>query len=165
MIKLSTRLGDITIKLNEEKAPVTCANFKQYVEDGFYNGTIFHRVIPGFMVQGGGFEPGMNQKPTRENIKNEADNGLQNNRGTLAMARTNEPHSASSQFFVNVVDNGFLNHSAPNPAGWGYCVFAEVVAGMDVMDAIIALPTGTAGHHENVPSEDICIDTATVVEG
>ena len=165
MIKISTRLGDLTIKLHEDKAPETCANFKQYVEDGFYNGTIFHRVIPGFMVQGGGFEPGMGQKTTRTNIQNEATNGLANTRGTLAMARTNEPHSASSQFFVNVVDNGFLNHTAPNPAGWGYCVFAEVVEGMDVMDAIIALPTGSAGHHQDVPVEDIMIDSATVVEG
>lgn len=164
MIKISTRLGDITIKLNDEKAPLTCANFKQYVEDGFYNGTLFHRVIPNFMVQGGGFEPGMSQKTTRSNIKNEASNGLKNNRGTLAMARTNEPHSASSQFFFNVVDNAFLDHSAPNPAGWGYCVFAEVTEGMDVVDAIIGLTTGSAGHHQDVPVEDICIDTATVVE-
>lgn len=165
MIKISTRLGDVLIKLNEEKAPETCANFKQYVEDGFYNGTIFHRVIPGFMVQGGGFEPGMSQKPTRATIQNEAKNGLANNRGTLSMARTSDPHSASSQFFVNVVDNGFLNHTAPNPAGWGYCVFAEVVEGMDVMDAIVALPTGSSGHHQDVPVEDILIDSATVVEG
>jgi len=164
MIKISTRLGDILIKLHEEKAPLTCANFKQYVEDGHYDGTIFHRVIPGFMIQGGGFEPGMSQKATRETIKNEADNGLPNNRGTLAMARTNEPHSASSQFFINVNDNTFLNHSAPNPAGWGYCVFAEVVEGMDVADAIIALETGSAGHHQDVPVEDIAIDSATVVE-
>lgn len=164
MIKFQTRLGDIQIKLHEDKAPLTCANFKQYVEDGFYNGVLFHRVIPGFMIQGGGFEPGMNQKTTRENIKNEADNGLVNSRGTLAMARTNEPHSASSQFFINVVDNGFLNHSSPTPAGWGYCVFAEVVEGMDVADAIIGLETGAAGHHQDVPVEDICIDLAVIVE-
>lgn len=162
MIRLSTRLGDILIKLHEDKAPESCANFKQYVEDGFYDGTIFHRVIPGFMVQGGGFEPGMSQKSTRANIQNEANNGLQNMRGTLAMARTNEPHSASSQFFVNVADNAFLNHSAPNPAGWGYCVFAEVAEGMDTVDAIIGLNTGSAGHHQDVPVEDICIDKATV---
>lgn len=165
MIKISTRLGDITIKLNPEAAPETCANFQKYVEDGFYDGTIFHRVIPGFMVQGGGFVSGMSQKETRANIQNEANNGLANKRGTLAMARTNEPHSASSQFFINVVDNGFLNHTAPNPAGWGYCVFAEVVEGMDVMDAIVKLPTGSAGHHQDVPVEDIAIDSATVIEG
>jgi len=163
MIKFSTRFGDILIKLHEDKAPLSCANFKQYVEDGHYNGTIFHRVIPGFMIQGGGFEPGMTQKATRDTIKNEADNGLQNTRGTLAMARTNEPHSASSQFFINVVDNAFLNHSAPNPAGWGYCVFAEVVEGMDVADTIIKQATGSAGHHQDVPVEDILIDSATVV--
>lgn len=165
MIKISTRLGDIVIKLNEDAAPATCANFKQYVEDGHYDGTIFHRVMPNFMIQGGGFEPGMQQKATRDPIQNEANNGLSNTRGTLAMARTADPHSAGAQFFINVVDNPYLDHTAPNPAGWGYCVFAEVVEGMDVADAIVALPTGRAGHHENVPVEDIVIDSARVIEG
>lgn len=164
MIKLQTNHGDITIELNEDKAPETCANFKQYVADGFYDGTIFHRVINGFMIQGGGFEPGMKQKETRDQIKNEAENGLQNVKGSLAMARTNDPHSASSQFFINVKDNGFLNHTAPNAQGWGYCVFAQVTDGMDVIDAIKNVATGSSGMHQDVPKEDVIIEKAEIIE-
>ena len=164
MIKMTTNHGEITIELNEEKAPETCANFKQYVEDGFYDGTIFHRVINGFMIQGGGFEPGMNQKETRDPIKNEANNGLENVNGSLAMARTNDPHSASAQFFINVKDNGFLNHTGENMQGWGYCVFAQVTDGMDVVDAIKNVATGSSGMHQDVPVEDVIIEKAEVVE-
>jgi len=164
MIKMTTNHGEITIELNEEKAPETCANFKQYVEDGFYDGTIFHRVINGFMIQGGGMEPGMKQKETRDPIKNEADNGLTNDLGTIAMARTNDPDSATAQFFINVKDNGFLNHTSPTPQGWGYCVFGKVVDGMDVVEAIKGVATGSAGMHQDVPVEDVVIESVEVID-
>ncbi len=160
MVILHTNKGDIKIKLFEDKAPETVANFKQYVQDGFYDNTIFHRVIDGFMIQGGGFEPGMDQKATRAPIKNEADNGLANKRGTLAMARTPDPHSATGQFFINVKDNDFLNFQSPTPNGYGYCVFAEVVEGMDVVDAIKGVDTGSHGFHQDVPLEDVLIEKA-----
>ena len=163
MIKMTTNFGDILIELKTEEAPKTCANFEQYVKDGFYDGTIFHRVINGFMVQGGGMEPGMNEKETRENIENEANNGLKNNIGTLAMARTPDPHSASSQFFINIKDNDFLNFSSETANGWGYCVFAEVTEGMDVVDAIKNVQTGNNGGHQDVPVEDVVIESATIV--
>lgn len=160
MVKLHTNFGEITLELDAEKAPVTVANFLEYVNSGFYNNTIFHRVIDGFMIQGGGFEPGMNQKPTNENIKNEADNGLQNKAYTVAMARTPNPHSASSQFFINIADNDFLNYSAPTSSGWGYCVFAKVVGGTEVVDAIRKVKTGNKGGHQDVPLEDVIIERA-----
>lgn len=164
MIKLHTNHGVITIELNEDKAPDTCANFRQYVADGFYDGTIFHRVINGFMIQGGGFEPGMKQKPTRSPIRNEADNGLPNINGSIAMARTNDPHSATAQFFINVKDNPFLNHSSPTPQGWGYCVFGQVTDGMDVVDEIKKVATGNSGFHQDVPVNDVVIEKAEIVE-
>ncbi|MGY4876600.1 peptidylprolyl isomerase [Vreelandella aquamarina] len=164
MIVLQTNHGDITIELNHEKAPVTAANFEQYVRDGFYDGTLFHRVIDGFMVQGGGFDLDFNQKPTRDPIENEADNGLKNTKGTLAMARTQDPHSASSQFFINVNDNTFLNHTGKNLQGWGYAVFAEVTDGMDVVDAIRKVSTTRRGMHADVPAEDVVIEKAYVKE-
>ena len=157
LVQFKTNHGDFTIKLNEELAPISSANFLEYVNSGHYNGTIFHRVIPNFMVQGGGMEPGMTQKETRNEIENEAQNGLKNVRGSVAMARTNDPHSASSQFFINVVDNDFLNHSAPTSQGWGYAVFAEVTEGMDVIDAIREVPTGSSGFHQDVPVEDVLV--------
>ncbi|MEW5887931.1 MAG: peptidylprolyl isomerase [Pseudomonadota bacterium] len=163
MVKLTTNYGTITLELFADKAPETVKNFLGYVESGFYDGTIFHRVIDGFMIQGGGFEPGMKQKPTGEPIKNEADNGLANERGTIAMARTQAPHSATAQFFINVKDNSFLNHSAPTAQGWGYCVFGKVVEGMDVVDRIKAVPTGSRGFHQDVPREDVIIEQAEVV--
>ncbi len=163
MIKLTTNFGDILIELNHDKAPKTCENFEQYVKDGFYDGTIFHRVINGFMVQGGGMNPDMSEKDTRANIENEATNGLKNNMGTLAMARTPDPHSASSQFFINVKDNDFLNFSSETANGWGYCVFAEVTEGMDVVDAIKNVQTGNNGMHQDVPVEDVVIESATIV--
>ena len=162
MITLHTNHGDITIELDFDKAPKTAANFKQYAEDGFYNGTIFHRVIDGFMVQGGGMTPDMEQKEGRATIENEADNGLKNVTGTLAMARTSDPHSASSQFFINVKDNDFLNHSGKNNSGWGYCVFGKVSAGMDVVNKIKAVKTGSKGHHQDVPKEAVIIENVTV---
>lgn len=162
MIILKTNFGDIHIELDHEKAPVTAANFEQYVKDGFYDGVIFHRVINNFMIQGGGFEPGMKQKTTREPIKNEADNGLKNDNYTVAMARTMDPHSASAQFFINVKNNDFLNHSSPTPNGWGYAVFGKVVAGMDVVDKIKAVPTGNKAGHQDVPVEDVIIEKASV---
>jgi len=162
MITLHTNHGDITIELDFDKAPKTAANFKQYAEDGFYNGTIFHRVIDGFMVQGGGMNPDMTQKEGRASIENEADNGLKNVTGTLAMARTNDPHSASSQFFINVKDNDFLNHSSKSNSGWGYCVFGKVTAGMDVVEKIKAVKTGNKGHHQDVPKEAVLIEKVTV---
>lgn len=162
MITLHTNYGDIVIELDFEKAPKTAANFKQYVEDGFYNGTIFHRVIDGFMVQGGGFTEDFQQKETREMIQNEADNGLQNLTGTLAMARTNDPHSATAQFFINVKDNSFLNHSGKNSSGWGYCVFGKVTDGMDVVNKIKAAKTGSKGFHQDVPKEAVIIQSATI---
>lgn len=163
MIKLQTNHGDITIDLDAEKAPETAANFTQYVKDGHYDNTIFHRVIDGFMIQGGGFEPGMKQKPTRDNVKNEAKNGLKNNHYTVAMARTSDPHSASAQFFINTGDNDFLNHSAPTPQGWGYCVFGKVTAGTDIVDKIGKVKTGRKGFHEDVPLEDVVIKKAQIV--
>ena len=162
MIILQTNFGDITIALNHEKAPKTAANFEQYVRDGFYDNTLFHRVIDGFMVQGGGFDVDFNQKPTREPIENEADNGLANTTGTLAMARTQDPHSASAQFFINVADNDFLNHRGKNIQGWGYCVFGEVVEGMDVVERIKAVPTTRRGMHADVPADDVIIQRAYV---
>ena len=163
MITMTTNFGDIKIELNHDKAPATAANFEQYVKDGFYDGTIFHRVIDNFMVQGGGMEPGMKEKATREPIKNEADNGLTNALGTLAMARTMDPNSATAQFFINVADNKFLDHRSPTPDGWGYCVFGEVVEGMDIVDSIAQVTTGHAMGHADVPVEDVVITSATIV--
>lgn len=162
MITLHTNYGDIIIELDFDKAPKTAANFKQYVEDGFYNGTIFHRVIDGFMIQGGGFTEDFEQKETRATIENEADNGLQNLTGTLAMARTNDPHSATAQFFINVKDNSFLNHSGKNSSGWGYCVFGKVTGGMDVVNKIKGVKTGSKGFHQDVPKEAVIIQSATI---
>ncbi len=164
MIILQTNHGDIKIELDFEKAPNTAANFKQYVEEGFYDGTIFHRVIDGFMIQGGGFTPGMQQKSTRDPIECEADNGLKNELGTLAMARTMDPHSASSQFFINVKDNDFLNHSSKTAQGWGYAVFGKVVDGMDTVNAIKGVATTMAAGHQDVPAEDVVIEKAYVAE-
>ncbi|HLS75348.1 MAG TPA: peptidylprolyl isomerase [Nocardia sp.] len=161
-VNLETNFGPIVLELDEAKAPATVANFLEYVESGHYNGTIFHRVIPGFMVQGGGFEPGMRQKGTKAPIKNEATNGLKNDKYTVAMARTNDPHSATAQFFINVADNGFLNHTSPSPSGWGYAVFGKVVEGSEVVDKIAGVPTGSAGMHQDVPTEDVVITSATV---
>ncbi|MDH3343250.1 MAG: peptidylprolyl isomerase [Gammaproteobacteria bacterium] len=158
---LETSKGNITIELNDEKAPATVANFMKYVEDEFYNGTIFHRVIPNFMIQGGGFMPGMVQKMTENPVDNEANNGLSNVRGSIAMARTNDPHSATAQFFINHKDNGFLDHTAPTGQGWGYCVFGMVTDGMDVVDAIAGVATATEGGHGDVPTETITIDKVT----
>lgn len=162
MITLNTNFGDIRIELDTEKAPKTAANFKQYVEEGFYNGTIFHRVINGFMIQGGGFDENMQQKETRASIENEADNGLKNEVGTLAMARTSDPHSATAQFFINVKDNDFLNHTSKDMQGWGYCVFGKVTEGMDVIDKIKAVATGNHGPHQDVPQEAVIIEKASV---
>jgi peptidyl-prolyl cis-trans isomerase B (cyclophilin B) len=164
MIILHTNFGDVTLELNHEKAPVTAANFEQYVKDGFYDGVIFHRVINGFMVQGGGFEPGMVQKETRGTIENEADNGLSNQAGTIAMARTMEPHSASAQFFINVSDNTFLDHTAKTMEGWGYTVFGTVVDGMDVVNKIKATSTTMRAGHQDVPVDDVVIESAELVE-
>jgi peptidyl-prolyl cis-trans isomerase B (cyclophilin B) len=162
VVKLSTNFGDFTIELDAEKAPITVANFLQYVEKGFYEGVIFHRVINGFMLQGGGFDADMKQKPTDAPIKNEADNGLTNDKYTIAMARTSVPDSASSQFFINVSDNDFLNHTAPTPSGWGYCVFGKVVEGIDVIDAIKGVATTSRAGHQDVPVEPVVILNATV---
>lgn len=164
MITFHTNFGDITIELDFEKAPVTAANFKKYAEDGHYDGTIFHRVIDGFMIQGGGFDMEMKQKATREPIKNEADNGLKNTLGTLAMARTMEPHSASAQFFINVKDNDFLNFRSKDTQGWGYCVFGAVKEGMDVVNKIKGVSTTTRAGHQDVPAEPVVIDKVTVAE-
>ncbi len=160
---LDTNHGKITIELNADKAPISAENFLTYVKEDFFNDTIFHRVIPGFMIQCGGFKEGMIQKETNANIKNEADNGLQNKRGTLAMARTPDPDSASSQFFINLKDNDFLNYSAPTSQGWGYAVFAEVVEGMDVVDAIAQVATGSNMGHGDVPVETVIINSASLV--
>ena len=164
MIRLQTTFGAIDIELDFEKAPNTSANFEQYVKDGFYDGTIFHRVIKNFMIQGGGFDVDMNQKTSRENIKNEADNGLANVNGTLAMARTNDPHSASSQFFINVKDNSFLDFTSASPEGWGYCVFAKVVDGMNVVDQIKGQSTTSKNGHQDVPAETVFIEKAEIIE-
>ena len=157
MIKLHTNFGVISIELDAEKAPETAKNFIAYAEAGHYDNTIFHRVINGFMIQGGGFESGMKQKPCRDPIKNEADNGLKNDTYTIAMARTSDPHSATAQFFINVADNDFLDYKAPSANGWGYCVFGKVVGGQDVVDRIRAVPTGNSGFHQNVPKDDVVI--------
>ncbi len=162
MITLHTNFGDIKVELDFDKAPKTAANFKQYAEDGFYNGTIFHRVISNFMIQGGGFDADMNQKETRDSIQNEADNGLSNDNGTLAMARTMDPHSASGQFFINVKDNDFLNHKSKDSQGWGYCVFGKVTDGMDVVEKIKGVATGNSHGHQDVPTEAVIIETVTV---
>lgn len=164
MIKLHTNHGVITLQLFADKAPETVANFIQYVKDGHYDNTIFHRVISNFMIQGGGFEPGMEQKGTRAPVKNEADNGLSNKVGTIAMARTMEPHSATAQFFINVKDNNFLDYSAPTIQGWGYTVFGEVVEGMDVVEAIKGVETTNRAGHQDVPVEDVIIEKAEIVE-
>ena len=161
-VKFTTSLGAFTLQLDADKAPKTVENFLAYVAAGHYDNTIFHRVINGFMIQGGGFEPGMQQKPTRAPIKNEADNGLKNDQYTIAMARTGDPHSASAQFFINVVDNDFLNFKSPNGNGWGYCVFGKVVEGTEVVDAIKGVKTGNAGFHQDVPKEDVVIQRAEV---
>ncbi|MDA8225271.1 MAG: peptidylprolyl isomerase [Betaproteobacteria bacterium] len=163
MIKLHTNYGTITLRLDSDKAPKTTANFLSYVNSGFYDNTIFHRVIDGFMIQGGGFEPGMKQKPTEAPIENEAANGLSNRRYTIAMARTSDPHSATAQFFINVKDNGFLDFSAPNAQGYGYCVFGEVVEGQDIVDLIKGVKTGNRAGHQDVPVEDVIIQRAEVV--
>jgi len=164
MIKLNTNHGTIVLELDAAKAPNTVANFMQYAKDGYYDGTIFHRVINGFMIQGGGMEPGMKEKQTRASIQNEANNGLPNARGTVAMARTPDPHSASAQFFINLADNDFLNFRAETPDGWGYCVFGKVTEGMDVVDKIKGVETGNQGHHQDVPVEDVVIESVEVVE-
>ncbi|NRB42538.1 MAG: peptidylprolyl isomerase [Pseudomonadales bacterium] len=164
MITLHTNYGDIQVELNTEKAPNTCANFLEYAKAGFYDGTIFHRVIDGFMVQGGGFDKDMNQKEVNAPITNEANNGLKNNVGTLAMARTMDPHSATAQFFINLKDNDFLNFSGENAQGWGYAVFAEVSAGMDIVDKIKAVKTSSSGMHQDVPVEPVVLESVTVAE-
>ncbi|WP_085663668.1 MULTISPECIES: peptidylprolyl isomerase [Pseudomonas] len=163
-VKLSTNHGDIVLQLDAEKAPLTTENFVQYVKDGHYNGTVFHRVIKGFMIQGGGFEPGMSQKKTRASIQNEADNGLKNKKYSIAMARTMEPHSASAQFFINSSDNDFLNHSSKNVQGWGYAVFGEVIEGREIVDAIEKVATGSKAGHQDVPKDDVVIEKAEIVE-
>jgi len=164
MIKLHTTLGVIGIELGHDRAPETAANFLQYAKDGFYEGTLFHRVIPHFMIQGGGMEPGMIPKSTRAPIKNEADNGLSNSIGSVAMARTADPHSASSQFFINVADNTFLDHKAPRGQDWGYCVFGKVVEGMDVVNALVAIPTTAKRGHQDVPVDDVVIHKVEIIE-
>jgi len=162
MIKLHTNHGIITLELDAKRAPATVTNFLEYVESGHFSNTLFHRVINGFMIQGGGFEPGMRQKPVRVPIKNEADNKLKNANYTIAMARTSEPHSATAQFFINVANNAFLDHTAPTPQGWGYCVFGRVVEGTDVVDKIKAVKTGTKSMHQDVPLQDVIIERAEV---
>ena len=163
MIKLTTNHGVIMLDLNAEKAPKTVANFLAYVEAGHYDNTVFHRVIKNFMIQGGGFEPDMKQKPCKAPIENEAANGLRNKRGSIAMARTGDPHSATAQFFINVVDNDFLDFKSPSGQGWGYCVFGEVSEGLDVVDKIRAVRTGNKGFHQDVPADDVIIEKAEVV--
>lgn len=163
-VKLSTNHGDIVLQLNAEKAPQTTENFVQYVKEGHYDGTVFHRVIKGFMIQGGGFEADMSQKKTRASIQNEADNGLKNAKYSIAMARTMDPHSASAQFFINASDNDFLNHSGKNTQGWGYAVFGEVIEGRDVVDAIEKVATGSKAGHQDVPKDDVVIEKAEIIE-
>lgn len=163
-VQMQTNMGTIVLELDAAKAPKTVANFLDYARSGFYDGTIFHRVIPNFMIQGGGFEPGMQQKDTRAPIKNEADNGLKNELGSIAMARTPNPDSATAQFFINTKDNDFLNYSAPTPQGWGYCVFGKVVEGLDVVKKIEKVATGSRNGHGDVPKEDVVIEKVTVVE-
>ena len=164
-VKLSTNHGDIVIELNAEKAPITVANFIEYVKAGHYENTVFHRVIGNFMIQGGGFEPGMKEKKDkRPSIQNEADNGLPNEKYTVAMARTMEPHSASAQFFINVADNSFLNHTAPTAQGWGYAVFGKVVEGQDVVDKIKGVKTTSKAGHQDVPAEDVIVEKAEIIE-
>ena len=163
MIRMHTSMGDIDIELDEARAPETAKNFRSYVEQGFYANTVFHRVIDGFMIQGGGFEPGMKQKATGAPIQNEATNGLKNDRYTLAMARTGDPHSATAQFFINVNDNDFLNHTGQNAQGWGYCVFGRVVAGQDVIERIKSVKTAKRGPHADVPVDDVVIQSAEVL--
>lgn len=160
MIRLTTNLGTIDIELDFEKAPVTAANFEEYVKAGHFDGLLFHRVIPGFMIQGGGYTSGLKERATRDPIKNEANNGLKNDKYTIAMARTNDPHSATSQFFINVADNDFLNFTSETPRGWGYAVFGKVVAGTEVVDAIARVRTGSYGFHQDVPVEDVIIEKA-----
>jgi peptidyl-prolyl cis-trans isomerase B (cyclophilin B) len=162
MILMQTSKGDIKLELFEEQAPETCANFRRYIEEGFFDGTIFHRVIKGFMIQGGGFAQDMSQKSAHAPVKNEADNGIRNDRGTIAMARTPDPHSASSQFFINVTDNTFLNFKSPTPNGWGYCVFGKVVEGMDIVTAIEGVATGSHAGHQDVPTEPVLIEKVQV---
>jgi len=164
MITLHTNHGDIKLELDFEKAPKTCANFLAYAKEGFYDGTVFHRVINGFMIQGGGFDKDMKQKPTKAALENEADNGLKNNNGTVAMARTMDPHSATAQFFINVKDNDFLNHSGKNAQGWGYAVFGKVADGLDVINKIKAVRTGNQGFHQDVPVEAVVIEKVTIAE-
>ncbi|MBU3575687.1 peptidylprolyl isomerase [Polynucleobacter sp. UK-Mo-2m-Kol15] len=163
-VLLKTNKGDITLTLDATKAPKTVANFLQYAKSGHYDGTIFHRVIDNFMIQGGGMTAGLKEKTAGTKIENEANNGLKNERGTVAMARTSDPHSATAQFFINVNDNDFLNHTAPNAQGWGYAVFGKVTDGLDVVDAIRKVKTGNAGFHQDVPVEDVVIEKATVLE-
>jgi peptidyl-prolyl cis-trans isomerase B (cyclophilin B) len=164
-VVLHTNHGDITLELDAENAPASTTNFLQYVRDGHYDNTLFHRVISGFMIQGGGMEPGMKQKPTRKPVANEATNGVKNRNYTVAMARTSEPHSATAQFFINVADNDFLDYTSPSANGWGYCVFGKVIAGRDVVDKIKAVPTATSGFHQNVPQQDVVILKAEEVAG
>lgn len=161
-VRLNTTMGSITVELDRERAPLTVENFLSYVRSGHYNNTLFHRVINGFMIQGGGFEPGMRQKPTAKPIQNEASNGLKNNKYTIAMARTSDPHSATSQFFINVADNEFLNHTAPDAQNWGYCVFGRVTAGVDVVDRIKGVATMRYGMHQDVPDQEVAIESAEV---
>jgi len=158
-----TTLGNFEVELFEKEAPISAKNFLEYVDDGFFDGVIFHRVIPGFMIQGGGFEPGMKQKPTGAQIKNEADNKLKNDKYTVAMARTSDPHSATAQFFINIANNDFLNHTGPNAQGWGYCVFGKVTGGTEVVDKIKGVKTGNRAGHQDVPAEDVIIEKAEVV--
>ena len=164
MVKMTTNFGVIEIELFQNEAPNTTANFMQYVNEGYFDGLIFHRVIPNFVIQGGGFEPGMKRKATNAPIENEADNGLKNERGTLSMARTSDPHSATSQFFINLKDNDFLDHTAKDSNGWGYAVFAKVVSGMDVVDAISQAPTGDVSGHSDVPLQDVVIEKAEQIQ-
>jgi peptidyl-prolyl cis-trans isomerase B (cyclophilin B) len=163
MVRLHTNHGAITLQLDDAKAPKTVANFLAYVKAGHFDNTLFHRVINGFMIQGGGFAPGMKQKPTSAAVDNEANNGLRNDKYTIAMARTSDPHSATAQFFINVADNNFLNHSAPTSQGWGYCVFGKVVDGTDVIDQIKGVPTTRVGMHQDVPEQDVIIERAEIV--